>query len=72
MKKNTITSLASENEKKKDLSEIALKNELEQICEIYSKGPVCLGSGARILTKALNMEGILADFSFDEEIVKKF
>lgn len=52
-----------------DLGEVTLKKELKNVCEIYSKGPICLGSGARLITKAANLEGVVADFQFDERIV---
>lgn len=63
-------SLAEMNTSDKiDLAKVTLKKELRNICEIYSQGPICLGSGARLITKAANMDGVIADFEFDEKIV---
>jgi hypothetical protein len=51
---------------------VKLKKDLRNHCEIFTKGPICLGKGARIISKALNMEGVIADYTFDEDIVKGF
>ena len=46
-----------------------MKHQLKHYCDIYTEGPICLGDGARIISKAMNMDGIIGDFVFDQKIV---
>lgn len=52
------------------LSKLTLKNELKAFCDIYTEGPICLGNGSRVISKALNMDGIVGDFVFTQKIVQ--
>ncbi len=50
-------------------TKVKFKGQLKQYCDIFTEGPICLGDGARIISKALNMDGIIGDFMFDQKIV---
>lgn len=73
----TEASLAIQQEdvkdhKKKEPTAIILKEHLKHYCDIYTEGPICMGNGARIISKAMNMEGIIGDFVFNQKIVIMF
>ena len=65
--------LAQRREKARHKSDnetrIQLKHQLKEYCDIFTEGPICLGNGARIISKAMNMDGIIGDFLFDQKIV---
>jgi hypothetical protein len=48
---------------------LVLKDQLKKYCDIFTEGPICLGDGARIISKAMNMHGCIGDFVFDQQIV---
>jgi len=60
-----------EEDRRKQLVEAVLKNDLKNFCEIYTQGPVCVGDGARTISKRLNLPGCVADFRFNQEIVRQ-
>jgi hypothetical protein len=51
-------------------SKVQLKDHLKHYCDIYTEGPICMGDGARIISKAMNMDGVIGDYVFDQHIVK--
>jgi hypothetical protein len=48
---------------------LKFKEHLKHYCDIYTEGPICMGNGARIISKALNMDGVIGDFVFNQKIV---
>ena len=54
---------------KKQSNVIKFKAHLKHYCDIYTEGPICIGNGARIISKAMNMDGIIGDLVFNQKIV---
>lgn len=68
---SAITSLAKTAPAKPSGKSIPLlKEQLKHYCDIFTEGPICLGDGSRIISKALNMDGIIGDFNFNQKIVR--
>lgn len=65
----TIKMLAAKEKPEKVASKVQLKAHLKHYCDIYTEGPICMGEGARIISKAMNMQGIVGDYVFDQKIV---
>ena len=48
-----------------------LKKNLQNTCELFTEGPICVGGGSKIISKRSNLNNCVGDFRFGQEIVTK-
>jgi hypothetical protein len=65
----TLQDKDAKDRSKKEPTVLKFKEHLKHYCDIYTEGPICMGNGARIVSKAMNMEGNIGDFVFNQKIV---
>ena len=60
-----------DNKNQDDIAQkLHLREDLKDVCEIYTQGAICLANGSRIISQMATLDKCIGSFYFDEKIVK--